>query len=314
MAPEEIEVIVPEEYNLERLDKFLTNSLELDMSRSYIQKLIKKSNISVNDRDIKQNYKVKFNDRILISVPEPEELTLQPQNISIEILYQDKSIAVINKAPGMVVHPGPGNWDNTLVNALLFHLDELSSIGGVVRPGIVHRLDKDTSGLMVIAKNDKAHKNLSDAFSQRKITKKYIAVVCEKPDKEHDIINLPIGRHPKYRHKMTITEKGRESVTEYTLKQIWNTRTGIFSLLEINLHTGRTHQIRVHLSSQSNPVVGDPIYSKKWAKHKVPYLLLASVFLEFSHPESGEVMRFEAPLPDHMTKFINKLNNIQEQN
>lgn len=309
MHSEEIEVIVPEEYHFERIDKFLTNSLEMDLSRNYIQKLIKNANISVNGREIKQNYKVKLNDKIVISIPEPEDLSLLPQNISIQIIYEDKSIAVINKPPGLVVHPGPGNMDNTLVNALLYHLEELSSIGGMIRPGIVHRLDKDTSGLMVIAKNDRAHKSLSDDFAQRKVLKKYSALVSEKPEREHGIIDSPIGRHPKYRHKMTVIDTGRNAVTEFYLKKIWNTKTGMFSLLDITLHTGRTHQIRVHLSSIGNPVVGDPIYSKKWAKHNVPYLLLASVFLEFRHPESGNIMKFEAPLPDHMQKFINRLDN-----
>lgn len=308
MPAERIEVTVPEEYHLERIDRFLTGSLEAGFSRTYIQKLIRGKNIIVNDNEIKQNYKVKADDNILINIPEPEPLSLVPQDIPVDIIYEDDSIAVINKQPGLVVHPGPGNWDSTLVNALLFHLRELSSIGDVIRPGIVHRLDKDTSGLMVIAKNDSAHRILTEDFSERRVIKRYTGIVAEKPASEHGIIDSPIGRHPKYRHKMTVRENGRESVTEYYLEKIWNTPTGIFSLLRLILHTGRTHQIRVHLSSTGNPIVGDPVYSKKWAKHKVPYLLLASVYLEFDHPESRERMRFEVPMPEHMINFMNRLD------
>jgi 23S rRNA pseudouridine1911/1915/1917 synthase len=307
MSQEKIELIIPEEYNLERIDKVLINLLEIDISRTYIQKLIKGKNITVNGREIKQNYKVKTDDALIIIIPEPKELTLVPRDIPINIIYEDDSIAVINKQPGLVVHPGPGNWDNTLVNALLFHLKKLSSIGGVIRPGIVHRLDKDTSGLMVIAKNDIAHKSLSDYFSSRNIVKRYYAIISERPDDAHGIINKPIGRHPKYRHKMSIIEDGREAVTEYNIKNIWKTKMGVFSALELILHTGRTHQIRVHLSSIGHPIIGDQIYSKKWAKYKVPYLMLAAVYLEFKHPKSGENMRFEAPLPIHIQNFISKL-------
>ncbi len=309
MSMEKIEVKVPEEYHLERIDKFLSSSLEIDLSRSYIQKLIKGSHITVNGSSIKQNYKIKLDDNIQIEIPEPAELSLVPRELPLEIIYEDDSIAVINKPPGMVVHPGPGNWDNTLVNALLFHLKKLSSIGGVIRPGIVHRLDKDTSGLMIIAKDDNAHKKLSDDFAGRRLIKKYSAIVNERPDEPHGLIDRPIGRHPKYRHKMTILEGGRDAVTEYSIIKTWNAKKGVFSLLELTLHTGRTHQIRVHLSSIGHPVVGDPVYSKKWAKYNVPYLLLAAVSLEFKHPVSGEILHFEVPLPKHMKDFINKLDS-----
>lgn len=307
---EKIELIVPEEYNLERIDKFLTNALEEDISRTLIQKLIKANHITVNSEPIKQNYKIKTDDAIEIIFPEPETLQVEPENIPIKIIYEDKCIAVINKPAGLVVHPGAGNWNRTLVNALLFHLKELSSIGGVIRPGIVHRLDKDTSGLMVIAKNDSAHRLLSDDFAQRRIVKKYIAVASEKLPQGHDFINKAIGRHPKYRHKMTVLDSGgKDSVTEYNVKKFWHTVSGTYSLLELVLHTGRTHQIRVHLSSIGNPIIGDPIYSKKWAKYKVPYLLLASVYLEFTHPETKEQMKFEIPAPDHIMEFIAKLDS-----
>ncbi len=307
MPVEKIDLIIPEEYHLQRLDVFLAHSLEMDLSRSYIQKLIKGGLILVNGEPVKQNYKIKADDGVSIELPEPESLDLEPENIPLDILYEDDSLAVINKPAGMVVHPGTGNWSGTLVNALLFHIKNLSGIGGTARPGIVHRLDKDTAGIIVIAKDDQAHRFLTDEFAGRNVLKKYIAVCAGKPAEDHGIIDAPIGRHPKYRHKMTIREDGREAITEFYLKKIWNTGTGVFSQFEIILHTGRTHQIRVHLSSRNLPIVGDPIYSKKWEKYRVPHLLLASMFLEFTHPRTGGRMKFEIPVPDHIMNFIKKL-------
>lgn len=305
-----ITLTVPEEYHLERIDKFLVYASELNLSRSYIQKLIREQNIIVNELPVKANYKAKTDDTIRIIIPEDTDIPLEPQNIPLDIVYEDSSIIVINKQPGLVVHPGPGNWDKTLVNGLLYHCKDLSSIGGVKRPGIVHRLDKDTSGLMIIAKNDISHQKLTESFSQRRIFKEYAAIIVGKPKQKHEVINKPIARHRKYRHKMTLAEDGKEAVTEYMLKKIWNTEKYIFSMLSVRIHTGRTHQIRVHLSSSGLPIVGDPIYSKKWEKHRVPYLLLASVTLGFQHPESGEELEFSVPLPSHMNAFIQKIENF----
>jgi 23S rRNA pseudouridine1911/1915/1917 synthase len=303
-------IIVPEENNLERIDKFLSGSLEMDLSRSFIQKLIKSGHIRVSNGAIKQNYKVKTDDCITIDIPEPVPLTLEPENIPLEIVYEDASIVVINKQAGLVVHPGPGNWRRTLVNGLLYHIKDLSSIGGVVRPGIVHRLDKDTAGLMVIAKDDASHKFLAGEFANRKVKKKYSAIVTGKPRNGEGRIELPIGRHRKYRHKMAVDEKGRVAVTEFKVKKVWNSRLGVFSWLDIELHTGRTHQIRVHFSYLGLPIVGDPIYSKKWEKYKVPFLLLASTGLEFSHPYNSRLLTFTAELPDHMLKFMDKIERL----
>lgn len=305
------EIIVPEENHLERIDRFLPMAMEQDLSRSYLQKLIRSGSITVNDKAIKPNYKVKTDDRIVIVIPEPEPLAMEPEDIPLEILYQDRSIAVINKQAGLVVHPGPGNWSGTMVNGLLYHIKDLSSIGGVARPGIVHRLDKDTAGLMVVAKDDASHQFLTGEFGARRVRKKYTAMVVGKPKAAHGLIDLPIGRHRKYRHKMTIDENGREALTEYTLKRVLNSRLGVFTLLDIDLHTGRTHQIRVHLSSAGIPIVGDPIYSKKWEKYRVPYLLLASVGLEFTHPATGETMSFTADMPAHMREFIAKVERLR---
>jgi 23S rRNA pseudouridine1911/1915/1917 synthase len=307
MPAEKYHICVPEENHLERIDTFVTGALEIDFSRSFIQKLIKKGMIRVNGKPIKQNYRVKTDDAIEIEIPEPEDLTLVPENIPLDIIHEDESIAIINKSPGQVVHPGPGNWNRTLVNALLFHLKDLSSIGGTARPGIIHRLDKDTSGLMIIAKNDHAHRFLSKKFAQREIVKRYAAVIVGKTRKEHDIIDEPIGRHPKYRHKMTIREDGRSAITEFSIKRILNSRHGTFSLLDVFPHTGRTHQIRVHLSSLGNPIVGDPIYSKRAHKYHVSHLLLGATYLEFEHPADGRIVRFERALPENIANFIKKL-------
>lgn len=303
-----INLVVPEELEGERIDKFCAIVLEQNFSRSFLQKLIKANALRVNDEAVKQNYRVKKNDRIEIFIPEPEKIEIVPEDVPFDIVYEDDDLAVINKPAGVVVHPGAGNWRGTLVNGLLFRLKNLSSIGGVERPGIVHRLDKDTAGLLLIAKNDRSHKSLSDQFSQRKIEKKYEAIVIGKPAHAYGIIDRPIGRHPVYRHKMVVSDDGKEAVTEYTIKKIWNTPEGVFSLLEIRLHTGRTHQIRVHLSSIGLPIVADPIYSKKHDRFKVPFIMLASRKISFEHPTTQKQMSFEAPLPPHILQFIEKLN------
>jgi len=310
MKEEIIKLTVPEEYHLQRVDKFITNAQEYDLSRSYIQKLIKDDHILVNGLSIKQNYKSKTDDEIVITIPEPKKLEIDAENIPLDIIYEDSTIAVINKQPGLVVHPGPGNWEKTMVNALLYHLKDLSSIGGVIRPGIVHRLDKDTSGIIVVAKNDEAHKSLADQFANRTVKKKYKTIVVGKLKDDSAIIDLPIGRHRKYRHKMTVTESGKEARTEYKVEKTFSSRLGTFSLVDVNLLTGRTHQIRVHFSSMGHPIVGDPIYSKKWEKYKVPFLLLASQEIKFKHPDTQEEVSFKVDLPEHMKLYLEKLENL----
>jgi len=308
---ENFELIVPEEYHLERIDRVIVACLEADMSRSYLQKLIKDSNVLVNDETIKANYKAKEGDVVRITIPEPVVLDLTPQDIPINILYQDEDIVVINKQPGLVVHPGPGNWDNTLVNALLFHIKDLSSIGGTVRPGIVHRLDKDTTGIMIIAKNDAAHKGLVDQFAARTVTKHYTAIMTGKPKEKKFRIEEPIARHKVYRHKMTVDPSGKAAVSDFSLQKMWNLQGEVFSHFKIHILTGRTHQIRVHCSSIGMPIIGDQIYSKKWAKYKVPYLLLASTYLAFQHPVTQKDLEFTIDLPQHIKDFIEKLEKRQ---
>jgi 23S rRNA pseudouridine1911/1915/1917 synthase len=305
-----ITLIVPEEYAGTRIDIFIYNALEEELSRSFIQKLLKNNHITINEMPVKPNYKVKPDQEIHIIIPQPEKSVLEPENIPMNILYEDNDLAVIHKPAGMVVHPGAGNTTHTLVNALLYHFKGLSSIGGVERPGIVHRLDKDTDGLMVIAKNDTAHNMLTKAFQTRNIIKKYVAIVTGKPSTPTDTINKAIDRHPKYGHKMTVRHDGKEAITHYTLQEVWHTQQGVFSRLKLQIFTGRTHQIRVHLSSIGLPIVGDKLYSKKWEKYNVPFMLLASTYLEFDHPITGKRLQFSIDLPQHMNDFIKKLNTI----
>ncbi len=310
---EKYTITVPEDFDLERIDRVIPALLETDISRSQIQKLIKNGQITVNGSSTRPNYKAKTDDEIEITITEDEYELSVAENIPLDIIYQDEHIAVINKQPGLVVHPGPGNYGTTLVSALLYHIKTLSSAGDPHRPGIVHRLDRDTSGLMVIAKTDQAYEGMVKQFQERTIEKRYSAVCIGKPVKEHDIINKPIARHKKYRQKMSIDEDGREAVTEFRISKLWHTSSGVFTLLDIRIHTGRTHQIRVHLSSIGNPVVGDQIYSKKWAKYKVPYILLASTFLKFRHPVTGEELSFRTEMPPHMKEYIEKLDTMISQ-
>lgn len=306
-------VTIPEEFDLERIDRVLPLILETEISRSQIQKLIREDNITVNGQPTRANYKVKTDDVIGIKPLVSDYIEPAAENIPLDIIYQDEHIAVINKQPGLVVHPGPGNYGSTLVSALLYHIKTLPGICDPQRPGIVHRLDRDTAGLMVIAKTDAAYEGLVNQFAAREVEKRYTAIVTGKPDRDHSVINRPIGRHKKYRQKMTITEDGREAITEYHISRIWDLQTGTFTMLDIKIHTGRTHQIRVHLSSMGNPIIGDQIYSKKWEKFKVPYMLLASTFLKFRHPVTGKEISFMSDMPDHIADFITKLDAMENQ-
>ena len=306
-------IAVPQEFDLERIDRVIPILLETDISRSQIQKLIKNGDITVNGLETRANYKVKTDDDIAIVINEKEIEIPHEENIPVNIIHEDDDIAVILKQPGLVVHPGHGNYGSTLVNGLLYHIKKLSTLGDPIRPGIVHRLDRDTSGLMVIAKSDPAYISLVEQFASRTVEKHYMAIVIGKPVKDYALINRPIARHKKYRQKMTIDEEGREAITEYKISKIWHTDIGVFAMLNIILHTGRTHQIRVHLSAMGNPIVGDQIYSKRWEKYKVPYLLLASTYLKFMHPINGKELSFSAELPPHFLEYIDKLNLMVNQ-
>jgi 23S rRNA pseudouridine1911/1915/1917 synthase len=250
------EIIIIADRNNERLDVYISGQLE-DMSRSSVQKLIADGNVTVNNKAVKSNYKVKTNDSIVIMLPEPEVLDIVPENIPIDIVYEDDDLAVINKPQGMVVHPAPGHYSGTLVNALMYHLKNLSSINGVMRPGIVHRLDMNTSGLMLVAKNDKSHNFLAKCLKDHTINRMYYALVEGNLKSDSGRIDAPLGRSEKDRKKRTVTYKNsKEAVTNYWVVE----RYGSYTLVKLKLETGRTHQIRVHMKHIGHPVVGDDVY------------------------------------------------------
>lgn len=291
-----------------RLDQYLAAS-GITYSRSHVQKLIKDDVVKVNGASAKSSHKLKAGDRVSVLIAPPKKLEVKAENIPLDIVYEDKDILVINKPPGMVSHPAPGHYEGTLVNALLYHLKDLSGIGGVERPGIVHRLDKDTSGLMMVAKNDKAHLSLAKQIKDRTIEKKYIALVHGKMPKEEGVIIAPIGRSPRHRKKMTVIRseklKSKEAETRYKVIEWFNN----YALLELKLVTGRTHQIRVHLSFIGNPVVGDSVYGRASNEFGVKRQLLHAAELKFSHPRTGKPVEFKAEIPEDFKKVCNRLRS-----
>ncbi|KYH29792.1 MULTISPECIES: RluA family pseudouridine synthase [Clostridium] len=297
------QLIVDEEYVNFRLDVFLSKKYE-DKSRSYIQKLIEEEKIKVNDKIKKSNYKLRLNDVITVNIPETQELVVEPENIPLNILYEDEDIIVVNKPQGMVVHPAPGNYNGTLVNALLYHCKDLSGINGVARPGIVHRIDKDTSGILVVAKNDRAHKKLAEQLKEHTMKREYIALLEGRLKSDEGTIDKPIGRNPKDRLKMGVVEGGKKAVTHYKVLERYEKNTLVKCILE----TGRTHQIRVHMSYIGYPLVGDPIYGFKRSKFSLNGQMLHAKKLGFIHPSSGEYMEFESDLPDYFKEVLRKLS------
>lgn len=288
-----------------RLDAYVANNM-VELSRSMVQKLIKSGNILVNNKEEKESYKVQTGDKILVKIPEPEESGLKKQNIPLDIIYEDNDILVVNKPKGMVVHPGNGNPDGTLVNAIMAHCgDSLSGIGGEIRPGIVHRIDKDTSGLLVIAKNDRAHINLSEQIKNREVRKIYVALVKGVISENEATINMPIGRSTKDRKKMAVDKNGKEAVTHFKVLKRYNK----YTYIQVKIDTGRTHQIRVHMAHIGYPVVGDTVYSNGKNDFGIEGQMLHAEELEFSHPVTGEKMHFEAPLPEYFNKVLEELDS-----
>ncbi|QCJ56336.1 RluA family pseudouridine synthase [Enterococcus mundtii] len=284
-----------------RIDKVLT-ALFADHSRSQVQQWLKDGAVSVNGEPVKANYKVKSADAIVVEVPEPEELEIVAEDLPIEIVYEDDDVAVVNKSQGMVVHPSAGHAQGTLVNALMYHMKNLSSINGVIRPGIVHRIDKDTSGLLMIAKNDQAHEALAQQLKDKTSLRKYIALVHGVIHHEKGTINAPIGRSKVDRKMQAIREDGKPAVTHFTVLE----RFENFTLVELQLETGRTHQIRVHMKYIGYPLAGDPVYGpKKTLKGNGQFL--HAKLLGFTHPQTNERMTFEAPLPEVFEKTLEKL-------
>ena len=301
--------IVEKENVNKRIDAFLANK-NPEQSRVAIQRLIENEKVLVNGKKIKPSYKIQENDEITMEEIEPVEVVLKAQEIPLDIIYEDKDIIVVNKPKGMVVHPGNGNPDGTLVNAIMaICKDSLSGIGGEIRPGIVHRLDKDTSGIIIVAKNDKAHINLSEQIKDHKVKKTYIALVKGIVKENTATINMPIGRSEKDRIKMAVTKKGKEAITHFKVLK----RYDKYTLLQVNIETGRTHQIRVHLSQIGYPIVGDEVYSKGKNEWNIKGQCLHAKSLEFVHPTTGEKMYLEAPLPEYFEKILEELKNRERE-
>lgn len=288
-----------------RLDAYLSSKKE-NISRTNIQRLIEEGNILVNGQKKKISYKVQMGDNIEINIPEAKEPHIKAENIPVEIVYEDKDIIVVNKPKGMVVHPANGNPDGTLVNAIMnICKDSLSGIGGEIRPGIVHRLDKDTSGLLIVAKNDLAHINMSRQIKDRKVKKIYIALVKGNINENEATINMPIGRSTKDRKKMAVRKEGKEAITHFKVLK----RYGDYTLLKLKIDTGRTHQIRVHLAEIGHPVVGDMVYSKGKNEFGVEGQMLHAQSLDFKHPITGKEMHLEANLPEYFKEVLQKLDD-----
>lgn len=286
-----------------RLDAYIAENMN-NLSRTMVKKLVEDGNVSVNGKNQKVSYKVQENDEILVNLPEAKELDIQAEDIPVEVVYEDKDIIVVNKPKGLVVHPANGNWEGTLVNAIMaICKDSLSGIGGEIRPGIVHRLDKDTSGLLIIAKNDEAHLNMSNQIKDRQVKKIYYALVRGVVPENEATINMPIGRSTKDRKKMAVTKNGKEAITHFRVLERFNK----YTLLEVKIDTGRTHQIRVHLSEIGHPVVGDEVYSNGKNEFGVKGQLLHAKSLDFKHPITGKQMHLETELPEEFENVLKQL-------
>lgn len=289
-----------------RADVFL--AAKLGVSRSNMQKLLEDGRVKRGEKIIKANYKVRAGEMFVVDIPEPEPIEAVPENILLDIIYEDDDVVVLNKARGMVVHPAPGNYTGTLVNALLYHCSNLSGINSAIRPGIVHRLDKDTSGIMIVAKNDAAHISLSQQIQSKTAVRTYLAVVRGNIKTDSGTIETQIARDKTDRKKMAVVkEGGRDAITDYKVLE----RFGKYTLVRCKLRTGRTHQIRVHMEYLGYPLVGDPKYSPMKTPFGIKGQALHSHTLEFTHPRTGERMKFEAPLPEDMHKIITRLHNGQ---
>ena len=302
----ENKVLQAEEFVGERIDKFLSCRLE-EVSRSYIQKLIKEGHVSVNGKPVKANYKLGAGDEISVEIPEAKEPDILPEDIPLDILYEDQDILVVNKPKGMVVHPAAGHYSGTLVNALMYHCkDSLSGINGVMRPGIVHRIDMDTTVSLLVCKNDEAHRILAEQLKEHTIRREYHAIVYGNIKEDTGTVDAPIGRHPTDRKKMSINYKnGKQAVTHYEVLE----RFGNFTYIRCRLETGRTHQIRVHMASLHHPLLGDEVYGPS-SRPPFPGLkgqVLHAKILGIYHPATGEYMEFDAPLPQYFVDLLQKL-------
>lgn len=295
---------VEESNDNQRIDVYLSSKFT-DISRSYIQELIKKKSAIVNGKIVKSNHKLKVGDNITFEFPDNEELKVDAEDIPLDIVYEDSDIIVVNKQQGMVVHPAPGNYSGTLVNALLYHCNDLSGINGVLRPGIVHRIDKDTSGVIVVAKNDAAHKKLAYQLKEHSMNRVYKALVEGIIKEDEGIVDKPLGRHPVERIKIAVVKDGRRAVTHYKVIERYKNNT----LVECKLETGRTHQIRVHMAYIGHPLVGDPVYGYKKQRFNLNGQMLHAQKLGFVHPRTGKYVEFNSKLPAYFERIIGILKN-----
>lgn len=300
---EQIQLTIEEQHDGERIDKIIAE-LNEQWSRSQVQQWLKEGHVLVNGKAVKPNYKCHVDDEVVISIPNPEPLDVEPEPIPLDIYYEDADVLVVNKPRGMVVHPAPGHMRGTLVNALLAHCQDLSGINGVLRPGIVHRIDKDTSGLLMVAKNDLAHESLVNQLVNKTVTRKYHAIVHGVIPHDYGTIDAPIGRDSRDRQSMAVVENGKEAVTHFRVLE----RFEHYTYVECQLETGRTHQIRVHMKYIGYPLAGDPKYGPRKTLPIDGQALHAGV-LGFHHPRTGEYLQFEAPLPHEFERLLDMLRN-----
>ena len=304
-----IHFLIEEEQSGERIDKFLAEVLP-DLSRSYIQKLIKDEHVTANQKIVKSNYKLNAEDQVSLEVPELKEPDIVAENIPLDVLYEDSDLLIVNKPKGMVVHPSAGHYSGTLVNALMYYCkDDLSGINGVMRPGIVHRIDMDTTGSLMVCKNDFTHNDIAEQLKIHSIARVYHAIVHGVLKDDEGTIDAPIGRHPVERKKMSINHKnGKDAVTHYKVLQRFHN----YTYIECRLETGRTHQIRVHMASIGHPLLGDVVYGPSKQPCKLEGQTLHAKIIGIKHPRSGEYLEIDAPLPEYFEKLLKKLeNNIQ---
>ena len=289
------------EYVGMRLDRFLTE-MDSEHTRSFLQKVITDGGVLVNDKPAKANYKLRLDDVVELDIPEPVELEVLPEDIPLDILYEDADVLIVNKPKGMVVHPAPGHTVGTLVNAVLYHCkDELSGINGVIRPGIVHRIDMNTTGSLIVCKNDKAHQDIADQIKVHSIHRVYRGIVIGRVSDDEGVIHAPIGRHPIDRKKMAINEKnGKDAITHYKVLQ----RFERYTYMEFVLETGRTHQIRVHMASIGHPLLGDEVYGPAKCPYQLQGQTLHAMTIGFKHPSTGEYVEFSAPLPEYFQHLL----------
>ena len=290
----------------QRIDKYIADISPEDISRSQVQLWVKDGAVTVNDKPVKANFRLSVGDRIALRIPEAADTELAPEAIPLAVMYEDQDVIVVNKTRGLVVHPAPGHYSGTLVNALLYHCKDLSGINGERRPGIVHRIDKDTSGLIMAAKNDKAHLALSEQLKEHSVTRKYIAIVHGNLPHDQGTVDAPIGRDPKDRKLFAVnTKNGKRAVTHFRVID----RYPEYTVLELQLETGRTHQIRVHMQFIGHPLVGDPVYGRNKGVTMNGQALHAAI-LGFVHPTTGQYLEFEAPIPDDMQKALEMIHSV----